>query len=66
MWQQMSKKNKNGVVTSLLVRIKQIRFVAACLVLQKCFSLSRHASEYLQSEETNLSPAAVENVTAKF
>ena len=49
----------NGTATGLLLRIKQFNFVTACLVLQKCFSLSRHASEYLQNEGMDLLTAVV-------
>ena len=49
----------NDTATGLLLRIKQFNFVTACLVLQKCFSLSRHVSEYLQNEGMDLLTAAV-------
>ena len=58
MFQQMSH-GGNGTATALLLQIKQFNFVTACLVLQKCFSLSRHASEYLQNEEMDLLTAVV-------
>ena len=58
MFQQMSH-GGNGTATGLLLRIKQFNFVTACLVLQKCFSLSRHASEYLQNEGMDLFTAVV-------
>ena len=58
MFQQMSH-GGNGTATGLLLRIKQFNFVSACLVLQKCFSLSRHASEYLQNEGMDLLTAVV-------
>ena len=58
MFQQMSH-GVNGTATGLLLRIKQFNFVTACLVLQKCFSLSRHASEYLQYEGMDLLTAVV-------
>ena len=58
MFKQMSNEG-NGTAAGLLFRIKQFDFVSACLVLQKCFSLSRHASEYLQSEEVDLVTAVV-------
>ena len=58
MFQQMSH-GGNGTATGLLLRIKQFNFVTACLVLQKCFSLSRHASEYLQNEGMDLLTAVV-------
>ena len=58
MFQQMSH-GVNGTATGLLLRIKQFNFVTACLVLQKCFSLSRHASEYLQNEGMDLLTAVV-------
>ena len=52
----------------LLVCIKHFKPVAACLVLQKCFSLSKHISKYLQSEEVNftIAIAAVEDPKATF
>ena len=53
MFQQMSH-GGNGTATGLLLRIKQFNFVTACLVLQKCFSLSKHASEYLQNGKMDL------------
>ena len=64
MFQQMSH-GGNGTATGLLLRIKQFNFVTAylafknALVLQKCFSLSRHASEYLQNEGMDLLTAVV-------
>ena len=58
MFQQMSNENQNGVAIGLLVRIKQFDFVAASL-LQKCFSLNRHASKCLQSEERDLVTAVI-------
>ena len=62
----MSKVDKNDVATCLLVRIKQFQFVVACLVLHKRFSLSRHASKYLHSQETDLNTtvAVVEDLGA--
>ena len=39
MFQQMSH-GGNGTATGLLLLIKKFNFVTACLVLQKCFSLS--------------------------
>ena len=58
----------NGTAAGLLFRIKQFDFVSACLVLQKCFSLSRHASEYLQSEEMDLVTAvvAIQDLTSTY
>ena len=64
MFQQMSH-GGNGTATGLLFRIKQLNFVTACLVLQKCFSLSRHASEYLQNEEMDLLTAVVASSVAR-
>ena len=58
MFQQMSH-GGNGTAIGLLLRIKQFNFVTACLVLQKCFSLIRHASEYLQNEGMDLLTAVV-------
>ena len=58
MFQQMSH-GGNGTATGLLLQIKQFNFVTACLVLQKCFSLSRHASEDLQNEGMDLLTAVV-------
>ena len=68
MFQQMFNESQNVVAIGLLVRNKQFNFVAVSLVLQKCFSLSRHASEYLQSEEMNFVTAAasVEDLAATF
>ena len=58
MFQQMSH-GGSGTATGLLLRIKLFNFVTACLVFQKCFSLSRHASEYLQNEGIDLLTAVV-------
>ena len=67
MFKQMSNEG-NGTAAGLLFRIKQFDFVSACLVLQKCFSLSRHASEYLQSEEMDLVTAvvAIQDLTSTY
>ena len=67
MFKQMSNED-NGTAAGLLFRIKQFDFVSACLVLQKCFSLSRHASEYLQSEEMDLVTAvvAIQDLTSTY
>ena len=64
----MFKKSKNGVVGGLLVRIEQFKFVAACLVIHKCFLLSGNVSEHLRNKEKNLSTAAaaVKNRSATF
>ena len=58
MFQQMSH-GGNGTATGLLFRIKQFNFVTAFLVVQKCFSLSRYASEYLQNKGMDLITAVV-------
>ena len=67
MFRQMSNKG-NGTTAGLLFRIKQFDFVSACLVQQKCFSLSRHASEYLQSEEMDLVTVvvAIQDLTSTY
>ena len=56
------------MATDLLVRIKQFKFAIACLALNKCFSLSRHAAEYLQREEMGITTAvaAGESLRATF
>eukprot|EP00795_Rhopilema_esculentum_P001903 gene1903-16403_t len=43
-----------NMATGLLVRLRQSRFVAACLILNKCFSLSQYVFEYLQNEDMDL------------
>ena len=52
-FEEQSDKNDN-VVNGLLVRLMPFRFVASCFVLQRCFLLSRSASEYLQREDMDL------------
>ena len=54
MFKEQTEQNNDSVATGLLVRLIQFRFVAACLILKKCFSLSTHASEYLQREDMDL------------
>ena len=44
----------DNVATGLLVRLTTFRFMASCIVLKECFSISRSASEYLQREEMDL------------
>lgn len=34
----------------LLVRMRKLKFIASCIVLKKCFALSRSVSDYLQHE----------------
>ena len=65
MFKELSEQNIN-VATGLLVRLRQFRFVAACLILRKCFSLSRYASEYLQNENMDLTSgvAAIQDLRA--
>ena len=48
------------------MRLNQFRFLAACLFLKKCFSLSTHASEYLQREDMDLTSgvAAIHDLKA--
>ena len=38
----------------LFVRMQKLRFIASCIVLKKCFVLSRSVSEYLQRENIDL------------
>ena len=64
MFQQMSH-GGNGTATGFLLRIKQFDFVTACLDLQKSFSLSRCASEYLQNEEMDFLTAVVASSVAR-
>ncbi|XP_028416041.1 uncharacterized protein LOC114539612 [Dendronephthya gigantea] len=54
MFKEESEQNNDSVATGLLVRLIPFRFVAACQILVKCFSLSTHASEYLQREDMDL------------
>ena len=54
MFKEQSEQNNDGVATGLFVRLTPFRFLAACLMLEKCFSLSTHASEYLQREDMDL------------
>ena len=65
MFKELSEQNI-AVATGLLVRLKQFSFVAACLILQQCFSLSQYASEYLQKEDIDLTSgvAAIQDLTA--
>eukprot|EP00795_Rhopilema_esculentum_P016053 gene16053-7398_t len=53
-------------LVGLLVRLRQFRFVAACLILKKCFSLSQYASEYLQNKGMDLTSgvAAIRDLRA--
>ena len=65
MFKELSEQNIN-VATGLLVRLRQFKFVAACLILKKCFSLSRYASEYLQNDDMDLTSgvAAIQDLRA--
>ena len=38
----------------LLVRLQKLKFVVSCLVLEKCFGLSKSVSEYLQHQNMDL------------
>lgn len=62
---EQSEQNDN-VATGLLVRMMPFRFVATCLILKKCFSLSRYASEYLQRQDMDLTSgvAAIQDLKA--
>ena len=64
--QNRREQNNDSVATGLLVRLIQFRFVAACLIPKKCFSLSTHASEYLQREDMDLTSgvAAIHDLKA--
>ena len=66
MFKEQSEQNNDSVATGLLVRLIQFRFVAACLILKKCFSFSTHASEYLQREDMDLTSgvAAIHDLIA--
>ena len=66
MFKEQSEQNNDSVATGLLVRLIQFRFVAACLILKKCFSFSTHASEYLQREDMDLTSgvAAIHDLKA--
>ena len=66
MFQEQSEQNNDSVATGLHVRLIQFRFLAACLILKKCFSLSTHASEYLQREDMDLTSgvAAIHDLKA--
>ena len=66
MFKELSEQHFN-VATGLLVRLRQCYFVAACLILKKCFSLSQYASEYLQSEDMDLTSgvAAIRDLRAR-
>ena len=50
----LSEQNNDSVATGLLMHLIQFRFVAACLILKKCFSFSTRASEYLRREDMDL------------
>ena len=43
-----------AAAVGLRVRIRKFKFVASCIVLKKCFSLSKTVSEYLQQENMDL------------
>ena len=66
MFKEQSEQNNDSVATGLLVRLIQFKFLAACLILKKCFSLSTHASEYLQREDMDLTSgvAAIHDLKA--
>ena len=49
MLETMSEEGESAA-DGLLVRMQKLRFIASCIVLKKCFALSRSVSEYLQHE----------------
>jgi hypothetical protein len=53
MLQEMSE-NGESAADGLQVRMLQLKFVASCIILNRCFSLSRCISEYLQREDMDL------------
>ena len=53
MLETMSEKGESAA-DGLLVRMQKLRFIASCIVLKKCFALSRSVSEYLQRENMDL------------
>jgi hypothetical protein len=54
MFKEQAEQNNDSVAIGLLARLTPFRFLAACIVLEKCFSLSTHASEYLQRADMDL------------
>ena len=53
MLETMSEEGESAA-DGLLVRMQKLRFIASCIVLKKCFALSRSVSEYLQRENIDL------------
>ena len=53
MVETMSEEN-GSAADGLLVRMQKLRFIASCIVLKKCFALSRSVSEILQCENLDL------------
>ena len=53
MLKAMSKEGESAA-DGLLVRMRKLKFIASCIVLKKCFALSRLVSEYLQHENMDL------------
>ena len=53
MLETMSEEGESAA-DGLLVRMQKLRFIASCIVLKKCFVLSRPVSEYLQRENIDL------------
>ena len=53
MLKAMSKEGESAA-DGLLVRMRKLKFIASCIVLKKCFALSRSVSEYLQHENMDL------------
>lgn len=53
MLKAMSEEGESAV-DGLLVRIRKLKFIASCIMLKKCFALSRSVSDYLQHENMDL------------
>ena len=53
MLEAMSEEGESAA-DGLLVRMRKLKFIASCIVLKKCFALSRSVSEYLQHENMDL------------
>lgn len=53
MLQHMSGEGESAA-GGLLLQLQRLKFIASCMVLKKCFSLSRSVSEYLQHEDMDL------------
>ena len=53
MLQDMSAQG-DSATDGLLVRLQKFKFIVVCLVLRKCFALSRSLREFLQNEDMDL------------